>query len=97
MGFDIHSEIGRATRVLVMQPNALYVFDRDNPGRGHVWNGLLCLTMEEAVRRMGYVPPWSGDLAPSVFVETTAPIPGVAPEPEPPRGWLARLRRMLWI
>jgi hypothetical protein len=56
MNFDIHKAIGKATRVLVIAPDGIRVFDRDESGRGHAWNGLFCLSLEEALQRLGYAP-----------------------------------------
>ena len=42
-------------RLDIFKAGRIVQYDRDEPGRGHAWARTECLTLEEGVRRMGYV------------------------------------------
>ena len=44
-------------RLDIFKDGRIVQYDRDEPGRGHAWMRMECLTLEEGVRRMGYVAP----------------------------------------
>ena len=62
-------------RLDIFKDGRIVQYDRDEPGRGHAWMRMECLTLEEGVRRMGYVAPTA---------QATFPTP---PDPKARIGW----------